>query len=461
MSRLRHLLWPIFTMVWMALAFPAAGAQPPNFIVLLADDLRWDALGCYGNRIVQTPNIDRLAAKGVRFTNHFVTTAICNVSRASLLCGQYERRHGIADFATPFTERQWRETYPALLRAAGYRTGFIGKFGVGSNEAVKAMSSKFDYWRGLPAQAGLFFDKNDPHTHKTARFGGQALEFLRECAPGRPFCLSVSFNAPHARDRQPREFWPDARDEPLYQDVTIPHPGKFGDEWFAKLPEFVQDSEGRRRWRLRFTNEMAFQRTVKDYYRLITGIDREVGCILAALDERGLAGNTVILFTSDNGFFLGERGMADKWLPYEESIRVPLVVFNPRQPAARAGAVVDAMTLNIDLAPTLLDLARVRAPGSMQGRSLGPLLDGKVPRGWRREFLYEHHTLTNIIPPSEGVRTERWKYFRYVESQPVIEELYDLANDPEEERNLVADPKHAETLAELRARWSKLSRQLK
>jgi arylsulfatase A-like enzyme len=252
--------------------------------------------------------------------------------------------------------------------------------------------------------------------------------------------------------------------------------------------------------------EMAFQRTVKDYYRLATGIDREVGRILAALDERGLAGNTVVIFTSDNGFFLGERGLADKWLPYEESIRVPLVVYDPRLapvaqasppassrtvpvrapesrgnrpaesgrgtlpelaagtaalPAARAGAVVDAMTLNIDLAPTLLDLARVRAPKSMQGRSLAPFLEGKSPRGWRKEFFYEHHTRKAIIPPSEGVRTVKWKYFRYVESQPVVEELYDLANDPGEERNLATDPKHANTLAELRARWSKLSRQLK
>jgi len=451
---------------------------------------------------VQTPNLDRLAARSTVFDNCFVTTSICAVSRASIFTGQWMRRHGIVDFATPFTERQWRETYPALLRAAGYRTGFIGKFGVGSNAAVKAMSGQFDYWRGLPDQGGLFYDKNDPNTHKTARFGGQALEFLRECGPGRPFCLSVSFNAPHARDRQPREFWPDARDEALYTDVTIPHPAKFGDEWFAKLPEFVQQSEGRRRWSWRFTNELAFQCTVKDYYRLVTGIDREVGRILEALDDRGLAGNTVVLFTSDNGFFLGERGLADKWLPYEESIRVPLVVFDPRlDPVAQAsapassrtvpvrepesrgsrpeesgsgtlpelaagtaalrGAVVDAMTLNIDLAPTLLDLARVRAPKSMQGRSLVPLLEGKSPRGWRKEFFYEHHTLPDIIPPTEGVRTEKWKYFRYVDNQPVVEELYDLANDPDEERNLAADPNHAKPLTDLRARWSKLSRQLK
>src|SRR5213593_2110820 len=142
MSPVFRIVWAVLMPVWIVSASPASGGPPPNIIVLLADDLRWDALGCYGNRIVQTPNIDRLAAKGVRFRNHFVTTSICNVSRASLFSGQQARRHGIVDFATPFTERQWRETYPALLRAAGYRTGFIGKFGVGSNAAVKAMSDK-------------------------------------------------------------------------------------------------------------------------------------------------------------------------------------------------------------------------------------------------------------------------------------------------------------------------------
>jgi len=439
-----------------------AATPRPNFIFLLADDLRWDALGCQGNSIVQTPNIDRLAARGARFRNHFVTTSICNVSRASMFSGQYERRHGITDFATPFTERQWSETYPALLRAAGYRTGFIGKFGVGSNAAVQAMSNRFDYWRGLPDQAGLFFDRNDPtRTHKTARFGGQALEFLRDCDPGKPFCLSVSFNAPHARDRQPREFWPDARDESLYEDVTIPRPPKSGAKWFEKLPEFVKNSENRRRWGWRFTNEVAFQQTVKDYYRLITGIDREVGRIMALLDERGLADNTVILFTSDNGFFLGDRGLADKWLMYEESIRVPLIVLDPRLPAARRGTTVDAIALNIDLAPTMLDMAGVRVPKPMQGRSLTPLMVGKTPRGWRSEFFYEHHTRADIIPQSEGVRTERWKYIRWVKAEPPLEELYDLDNDPGEERNLVSNPQHAKTLADLRARWKKLGRQLK
>lgn len=437
-------------------------AARPNIVFLLADDLRWDALGCMANPIVQTPHLDRLAARGVNFRNHFVTTSICNVSRASVLNGQYARRHGIIDFATPFTPAQWLETYPARLRAAGYRTGFIGKFGVGNDKTIAATTNQFDFWRGLPGQAGLFFDKNDPtETHKTARFGNQALEFLRECDATRPFCLSVSFNAPHARDGQPREFWPDARDESLYLQTKMPVPEKATEEWFEKLPEFVKKSESRRRWEKRYTTPEQFQRTVKDYYRLITGIDREVGRIVALLKERKLADNTVIVFSSDNGFFLGDRGLADKWLMYEESIRVPLIVFDPRLSKARAGQTVEALTLNIDLAPTLLDLAGLRIGNAMQGRSLVPLLKGKRPGDWRHDFFYEHSTRKDIIPPSEGVRTERWKYIRWVEANPVVEELYDLRADRGEKVNLASEGRHERTLGDLRQRWGTLREKLK
>ena len=451
-------------LAWLAVltACSAAPALRPNIVFLLADDLRRDALGCWGNAIVQTPNLDRLAARGVRFDNHFVTTSICNVSRASILGGQYLRRHGIVDFATPFTRAQWRETYPALLRQAGYRTGFIGKFGVGSNAAVKAMSEKFDFWRGLPDQGGLFFDPDDPtRTHKTARFGGQALEFIRGGDATRPFCLSVSFTAPHARDQQPREFAPDPRDESLYAGVTIPRPPKSGGEWFQNLPLFVQTSEGRPRWERRFATDEMFQKTTRDYYRLVTGLDREAGRILTSLHALGLAGNTVVIVTSDNGFFLGERGLADKWLMYEESLRVPLIICDPSRPVPRRGRSVEAMTLNVDLAPTLLEFAGLRPPGRMQGRSLVPLLNGRSPRGWRTEFFYEHHTLPKIIPPSEGVRTERWKYLRWVTAAPVVEELYDLSADPGEERNLVADSRHSRQLETLRKRWEKMRTDLK
>src|SRR5262249_49339856 len=207
------------------------------------------------------------------------------------------------------------------------------------------------------------------------------------------------------------------------------------------------------RWERRLGTPEMYQRVTKDYYRLISGVDREVGRIAAELAERKLTDNTVIVFTSDNGYFLGERGMADKWLPYEESIRVPLIVYDPRLSESARSRILDALALNIDVAPTLLDLAGLPAPAAMQGRSLVPLLrTDTAQQDWRTELFYEPLTSPKIIPPAEGVRTERWKYFRWLEAQPVIEELYDLKADPLEERNLAAEPAHAETLAQLRGR---------
>lgn len=458
-SRFAALLQAVVTWSGLLLCAAAAGesgtAARPNFVFILADDLRWDVLGCMGNPLVRTPAIDALAARGVVFRNHFCTTSICCVSRASILSGQYERRHGIGDFSTAFTAEQWAQTYPALLRQAGYRTGFIGKFGVGDAKAIKAKTEAFDFWRGESGQGGEWFiDPKDPtQTHATAQAGGRALEFLAGSAAGQPFCLSISFNAPHARDGKPREFQPDLRDEALYTDAIIPKPAAATDEFFQKLPDFVRTSEGRRRWERRFASDDMFQRTMRDYYRLITGIDREVGRTVDELKKRGLADNTVIIFTSDNGWFAGDRGLADKWFQYEESIRLPLVIMDPRQPVEARGHRTDAMTLNIDFAPTLLAMAGLPVPERMQGRDLSPILagSGKAPADWRTEFFYEHHFGPKIIPPCEGVRNTRWSYFRWLAPNPESEELYDLQNDPLESQNLAADPAHAETLATLRA----------
>jgi arylsulfatase A-like enzyme len=440
----------------------AGSVARPNLLFILADDLRWDAVGFMGNRIVKTPNLDRLAKRGTVFRNAFVTTSICCVSRASILSGQAERRHGIADFATAFTPQQWSNTYPALLRSAGYRTGFIGKFGVGNDAAVKSMAKEFDFWRGLPGQGGLFFATNDPtRTHATARMGNEALEFLRDADSSKSFCLSISFNAPHARDGEKHEFAPDLRDESLYTDVNIKLPATATEEFHQRLPECVRKSEGRKRWERRFATSEMFQATVRDYYRLITGIDREVGRILAMLDERGLATNTVVVFTSDNGFALGDRGLSDKWFAYEESIRVPLFIADLRRPSSRHARKFELMALNLDLAPTLLDYAGVPQSSLMQGASLRPLVEKSDARRWRIDWFYEHHYGPKIIPPSEGVRTERWKYVRYVNESPVVEELFDLKRDPLERRNLVGDASYAMNVAQLREQWKTLSEEWK
>ena len=440
-----------------ALGAPSAPpvTERPNFLFLLADDMRWDALGAAGNAIIQTPNLDRLAAQGISFDNAFVTTAICAVSRASIFSGQYARRHGIHDFATSFTASAWSQTYPTHLRAAGYRTGFIGKFGVGANH----MAEWFDYWDGFMDQ-GHYFEPNDA-THLSQKMGDSALRFLAG-ADGRPWALSISFKAPHAQDGAAREFAPDSREELLYQNTTFPEPPTLSEESFRHLPSFVQTSEGRLRWQRRFATPPQRNQTIRDYYRLITGMDREIGRLLQQLEETGMARNTIVLFSSDNGFFLGEHGLADKWLMYEESIRVPLILVDPRQPPRLRGRHINAMALNLDLAPTLLDYAGVPAPQRMQGRSLRPWAEEHPPADWRSDWFYEHHFSTGVsIPASEGVREECWKYIRYTSADPVVEQLVDLCRDPWEQYDLVSDGRYADHLARLRARWAALRDELR
>jgi arylsulfatase A-like enzyme len=261
-------------------------------------------------------------------------------------------------------------------------------------------------------------------------------------------------------DAAKREYPPDPRDEELFKDVTFPIPKTADPKYFQMLPDFVQKSESRPRWERRFKTPEMHQVIVRDYYRLVTGMDREVGRIVAELEKLGLADDTIIIFTGDNGYFFGEHGLADKWYLYEESIRVPLIVVDPSLPKEQRNRTIDAMTLNIDLAPTMLDYAGVAIPKSMQGESIRPLVRGETPP-WRKDWFYEHHTAVKIIPPSEGVRTTRWSYLRWLkDADHPVEELYDLQADPLQERNLSAQPAHQETLRLLRARWQQMRKDL-
>lgn len=459
----RILLAISFCLSLHSLIATAASPTKPNVVFLLVDDLRWNALGCMGDKIVKTPNIDKLAKRGVLFENMFVTTSICWSSRATMFTGQWMRRHGVGlNDGKEMHSGAWAQTYPAQFRAAGFRTGFIGKFGVGTDKKMSAMESEFDYWKGLPGQGGkLFIDPNDPtHQHKTALFGDQALEFISGCKADQPFSLSVSFNAVHARDHEPREYTPDMRDEGMYDGIEIPLSKLATDEAFKRLPEFVQKSEGRTRWAWRFDEPQKAQSILHDYYCLITGVDREVGRIMEAIEKKGVADNTIIVFAGDNGYSLADRGLADKWFAYEEDLRVPLIIVDPRLPASRHGVREKTMALNVDIAPTMLDLAGVSVPSVMQGRSLKPVLAGEKPADWRTEFFYEHHAVPARIPPVEAVRTERWKYIRWIKSDPLVEELYDLQNDPLEEKNVIADQKHAALLKELREKWERYGKEM-
>ena len=428
----------------------------PNLILFLTDDQRWDTLGCMGNPIVHTPNLNRLATQGVLFTNNFGTTSICMSSRASIFTGMYTRRHLINSFAEPLSEKVFAQTYPLLLRKAGYRTGFVGKWGLGG----ALPENEFDYFDGFPGQGQYFHTIEGKTVHLTRLMTDKAIRFLQGCSNEQPFCLSMSFKSPHVQDNDPRQFLYDLAFEELYKDKSIPVPKTAENRYFEALPEFIQQSEGRTRWQRRFSRPELFQEMVKGYYRLITGVDVAIGKIITTLQEMGLKHNTVILFTSDNGFFLGEHGLAGKWLMHEESIRTPLIIQDPRLPAPMRGCRREEMTLNIDLAPTLLDLAGVPIPSGVQGRSLRPLYQG-APVPWRKDWFYEHHYgHGGRIPRSEGVRTRQWKYVCYLDVEPHYEELYNLREDPLEETNLVADWQCQEILGSLRERLEEFRQRL-
>lgn len=416
--------------------------ERPNIIFLLTDDQRADALGVAGNEIIQTPNIDKLAKDGVRFSNAHVTTSICCVSRASILSGQYMRRHGIDNFGTSFSDKKWAETYPALLKEAGYKTGFIGKFGVGREKEMP--KSTFDYWKAFGGQ-GRYETKDEQGDaiHLTEKMGNQAIEFIQDYSGEKPFCLSLSFKAPHCQDGDMRQFIFDQNFAEVLSDKTIPEQATNKDEVYNSFPaEWKKDNEARARWDIRFSTPEKYQEMVKGYYRLIYGVDVVVGRVRAELEKLGLAENTVIIFTGDNGFYLGEHGLAGKWYGHEESIRVPMLVYDPRKP--KAGTVLDQMALNIDIAPTILEYAGIEKPEQIQGESLLGLINGNAA-DWRDEFFYEHFILKRgevcIIPGSEGVVGKDYKYIRYMKepNNYIYEELFERKNEDVLKTNLIKE----------------------
>ncbi len=427
----------------------------PNIIFLLADDQRWDVTGAAGNTIIQTPNLDALARQGVSFRNAYVTTPVCAISRASIFTGEYASRHGILDFTTDFTPEQLTQTYPALLKAAGYTTGFIGKFGVGNNLPAQM----FDYWRGFPGQ-GDYATRDDAGNpiHLTRLQSRQALEFLDAQPKDKPFVLSLSFKAPHVQDDVPEPFQPEANDMGMYSSVTIPPPATADDMYWNSFPQwFKANNLARMRWQALFSTPDLYQHSVKGYYRLVSGLDRVVGEIRNELVKLGIDKNTVIIFSSDNGFFLGELGMAHKWYGFEPSVRVPLIVYDPRNLTGQGGRVETSIALNVDIAPTILDIAGIKAPSVMEGSSLVPLVHGQAVAGWRTDFLFEHLFPDPTIRRSTGVIGGRYKYLRYIDPNPNYEVLYDLQADPNETTNFAGRPEYAAILDQLRQRYTELA----
>jgi arylsulfatase A-like enzyme len=298
--------------------------------------------------------------------------------------------------------------------------------------------------------------------HVTKRNEKDAMEFLAKRPKDKPFCLTVAFFAPHAEDYNKNQYLPQSKTMELYKDATIPTPKVDMAESWARMPSFFKKgNEGRTRWKWRFDNPDKYQRMMKNYYRLITEVDGTCGVILDELKKQGVLDNTLVIFTTDNGYYHGEHGLADKWYPHEESIRVPLIIVDPRMKQGRRGTTNDDFTLSVDLAPTIIKAAGLDLPARMQGTDISPLyLANKKPE-WRQEFFYEHPQIrgANFIPASQALVRKEWKYMYWPAFK--TEQLFHLKTDPNEEKDLINDSKHASVLEEMRTRFAELKKAAK
>ena len=431
----------------------------PNIIFFLTDDQRNDFLGCTGHPIVKTPNIDNLAAEGRLFENAFVSTSICAASRATLLTGLYERTHRFTFGTPPIADIHISESYPALLKKEGYLTGFIGKFGVKVRKG--AVDKMFDSFTPLNRNPYFHKQKDGSLRHETQVAADRAIDFLaRAKNEAEPFCLSVSFNASHAEDRDKKDHFPYPKVVgSLYEGMKMPSPRLSDPKVFESQPEFLRKSMNRDRYFWRWDTEEKYQKNMRNYLRMISGIDHAIGRVIAELKTHDLDKNTVIIYMADNGYYAGSRGFAGKWSHYEESQRVPLIIFDPREKKDNRGKKEKSIALNVDIAPTIIALAGARMPEGYQGRALASSLGGKLRGEAPKDFFCEHRMNNRSIPKWEGVRGERFKYAHYYEQEPPFELLHDLESDPMELKNLVNDPKYNEKLEELRKRCRSLSSQ--
>ena len=430
----------------------AADTPKPNLLFFLIDDQRNDTLGCAGHAIIKTPVLDSLAAQGVRFENAFVTTPICAASRASIFTSLHESTHGYTFGKPPIKKSQIDNSYPMLLHKAGYRTGFIGKYGFKTEGEPEAeMFDLFEKHDRLP-----FLMKQEDGTlrHESEVAADKAIQFIKNNPDGQPFCLSISFKASHADDGNLENHFPSSKAvEGMYDDIEMPAPRLNDKSIYANHPDFFKESSmARKRFHWRWDTPEKYQKNMKAYFRMISGVDHAIGRVRQSLEQNKQADNTIIIYMGDNGYFMGDRGFAGKWSHYEQSLRVPLIVFDPRAAQEKRGKVVSQPTLNIDLAPTLLELAGISKPAQYEGSSYVPLLNGENPPQWRKDFFCEHLVENKSIPKWQGVRGERFVYACYFDQDPAYEFLHDLKTDPDQLTNLAKNPEYKTKLIEMRQR---------
>ncbi|MCP4175182.1 MAG: sulfatase-like hydrolase/transferase [Fuerstiella sp.] len=426
----------------------------PNIVFFFADDQTISTIGCYGNSVVKTPNLDSLAARGTRFENAFVSHSICWVSRTTILTGLIGRSYGTSANADQARPDAVETLHPDILRENGYRTGYFGKWHAKMPRGYR----KEDHFDEFEAIGRNPFYKKQPDgslRHETELIVDRGIKFLKNQPKDKPFALNLWFNACHAEDSDRRPGigafpWPRAVDG-MYNDVQIGPPRLNDPAIFDGLPDFLKTTINRERFFWRWNTDQRYLTNMRAYYRMVSGIDGAIGRFMSALEEAGLADNTIIVYSADNGYHMGNRGLAGKWSHFEESLRVPLIVADPRVPESQRGQVTDALALNLDLPATFLDWAGIDIPDRYQGHSLQPVVATGKPADWRTETFHEHFAVRTRIPAFEGLRNERFKYVRYFDHGN-REFLHDLKNDPDELINLADDPRHLDTLKAMRNR---------
>jgi arylsulfatase A-like enzyme len=456
----------------------ASSASRPNILFIMTDDHAAHALSCYGSRINQTPNLDRIADEGIRFENAFVTNSLCAPTRATMLTGKYAHKHGKIDNRgrDPFNIDQ--PIFPRMLRAAGYQTAMLGKW------HLRADPEGFDYWNRLPGQgryfSPTFIEGTDEGRIGQQQYDGYVTDLITDFTidqleeyqdTDQPFCIFSWHKAPH------RGFQPDDEHDDLYDNYDVPEPETLFDDYEDRASPAEAANmrlfEGPFRFEGNFPSsysdhekeQVAYQRFIKDYLGTIASVDDNVGRLLDHLDETGLAGDTLVIYTTDNGFFLGDHGWLDKRFMYEESLRIPLMVRYPG--TIPAGIVEDRIALDIDMAETFLDYADVSVPDDMQGRSLRPLLEGRRAPDWRNSMYY--HFYENYGPHNVaahvGVRDHRYKLIHYYRrgnqvtgSNMSAWELFDLEEDPHEMHNVYDDPAYSGVVESMKQELRRLRR---
>lgn len=459
MNSLKTILLAALSLIAQQTLLPFATAEDglksqPNIVFLFADDQSTYSVGCYGNNDVITPNMDQLGRDGLIFDKHYNTTAICMASRGNVFTGMYEYKTGCNFGHGDMHADVWSKSYPVLLREAGYLTAFAGKFGI----VVKGKGlceEDFDFWGGGPGQTNYATAKNksmkkyaDEYPHSTLSYGAFAQDVIRESVNRKkPFCLSISFKAPH------KPATPDPRFDDVYAGKTFTKPGNFGREFGKHLSR--QSKSGRQY--PRFTEwhyDTDYDAEMAKYHQQVYGIDVALGMIRDELTAQGVADNTVVIYTSDNGYICGSHGYGSKVLPMEESSRVPLMIYDPRSQASGKQLRCDRLTGNIDFAPTILALAGLPIPTNIDGKSLLPLLQDPKTGG------HDQLAFINVFGPlpthSLSCLTPQYKYtyWWYADDkmQPV-EELFDTKNDPLELTNLANVPTNQSVLEEMRERY--------